>query len=105
MNNIPVSVPAGARLDAELIERAQRGDADAFAFLFQSQKARVYSLCLRMTNNVAEAEDLTQDAFLQVFRKLGTFRGDSALRFWFYSSCSLWTGTPCWICVREIHPS
>lgn len=84
MNNMPVSVPSGARLDSDLIERAQRGDADAFAVLFQSQKARVYSLCLRMTNNVAEAEDLTQDAFLQVFRKLGTFRGDSALSTWIH---------------------
>ena len=74
----------GTRLDAELIERAQRGDADAFAVLFQAHKARVYSLCLRMTNNVAEAEDLTQDSFLQVFRKLASFRGDSALSTWIY---------------------
>lgn len=73
-----------ARLDSDLIKRAQRGDADAFATLFQAHKARVYSLCLRMTNNTAEAEDLTQDAFLQVFRKLATFRGDSALSTWLY---------------------
>src|SRR5947209_4407615 len=45
---------------------------------------RIYSLCLRMTNNAAEAEDLAQDAFLQVFRKLATFRGDSALSTWLY---------------------
>jgi RNA polymerase sigma-70 factor (ECF subfamily) len=44
----------------------------------------VYSLCLRMTRNIAEAEDLTQEAFLQVFRKLPTFRGDSALSTWMY---------------------
>src|SRR5262250_1208906 len=44
----------------------------------------IHSVCLRMTNNTAEAEDLTQDAFLQVFRKLGTFRGDSALSTWLY---------------------
>jgi RNA polymerase sigma-70 factor (ECF subfamily) len=73
-----------AALDTELIERAQRGDADAFATLFQTHKMRIYSLCLRMTNNTAEAEDLTQDAFLQVFRKLSTFRGDSALSTWLY---------------------
>lgn len=72
------------RLDADLIARAQSGDADAFASIFQTHKMRVYSLCLRMTNNVAEAEDLTQDAFLQVFRKLSTFRGDSALSTWLY---------------------
>jgi RNA polymerase sigma-70 factor (ECF subfamily) len=45
---------------------------------------RIYSLCLRMTNNAAEAEDLAQDAFLQVFRKLSSFRGDSALSTWLY---------------------
>ena len=72
------------QLDSELVERARRGDADAFAALFHAHKTRVYSLCLRMTNNTAEAEDLTQDAFLQVFRKLSTFRGDSALSTWLY---------------------
>ena len=52
--------------------------------LFYAHKPRIYSVCLRMTNNAAEAEDLTQDAFLQVFRKLSTFRGDSALSTWLY---------------------
>ena len=65
--------------DLDMVKRAQEGDADAFASLFHQHKARIYSVCLRMTNNTAEAEDLTQDAFLQVFRKLSTFRGDSAL--------------------------
>ena len=73
-----------ASVDANLIQRAQAGDADAFAELFHAHKARIYSLCLRMTNNTAEAEDLTQDAFLQVFRKLSTFRGASALSTWLY---------------------
>jgi RNA polymerase sigma-70 factor, ECF subfamily len=70
--------------DTDLVRRAQQGDADAFAVLFNAHKAKVYSLCLRMTSNTAEAEDLTQDAFLQVFRKLATFRGDSALSTWLY---------------------
>ena len=70
--------------DFDVIRRAQQGDADAFAALFHTHKVRIYSLCLRMTNNAAEAEDLTQDAFLQVFRKLPTFRGDSALSTWLY---------------------
>lgn len=70
--------------DLDLVKRAQEGDADAFASLFHSHRARIYSVCLRMTNNTAEAEDLTQDAFLQVFRKLATFRGDSALSTWLY---------------------
>ena len=71
-------------LSSDVIKRAQLGDADAFAALFHEHKSRIYSLCLRMTSNVAEAEDLTQDAFLQVFRKLSTFRGDSALSTWLY---------------------
>lgn len=70
--------------DLNLVKRAQQGDADAFASLFHAHKARIYSVCLRMTNNTAEAEDLTQDAFMQVFRKLATFRGDSALSTWLY---------------------
>jgi RNA polymerase sigma-70 factor (ECF subfamily) len=70
--------------DFDVIRRAQQGDADAFAALFHTHKVRIYSLCLRITNNAAEAEDLTQDAFLQVFRKLPTFRGDSALSTWLY---------------------
>jgi RNA polymerase sigma-70 factor (ECF subfamily) len=70
--------------DLDLVRRAQQGDSDAFASLFYAHKPRIYSVCLRMTNNTAEAEDLTQDAFLQVFRKLATFRGDSALSTWLY---------------------
>jgi RNA polymerase sigma-70 factor (ECF subfamily) len=70
--------------DFDLIQRAQRGDSDAFAALFHAHKVRIYSLCLRMTDNVTEAEDLAQDAFLQVFRKLAGFRGESALSTWLY---------------------
>jgi RNA polymerase sigma-70 factor (ECF subfamily) len=70
--------------DVELVRRAQQGDADAFSVMFSAHRTKVYSLCLRMTSNAAEAEDLTQDAFLQVFRKLASFRGDSALSTWLY---------------------
>ncbi len=83
MSNNVTGVAAN-RPRCELIKRAQQGDADAFATIFDTHKMRVYSLCLRMTNNAAEAEDLTQDAFLQVFRKLATFRGESALSTWLY---------------------
>jgi RNA polymerase sigma-70 factor (ECF subfamily) len=71
-------------LDPNVVKRAQQGDSDAFAALFYAHKARIYSVCLRMTNNAAEAEDLTQDAFLQVFRKIATFRGDSAFSTWLH---------------------
>jgi len=70
--------------DTQLVRRAQQGDPDAFEALFHAHKAKIYALCLRMTSNTAEAEDLTQDAFLQAFRKLSTFRGDSALSTWLY---------------------
>jgi RNA polymerase sigma-70 factor, ECF subfamily len=71
-------------LDYDLVGRAQEGDADAFSALFHAHKARIYSVCLRMTNNTAQAEDLTQDAFLQVFRKIGMFRRDSAFSTWLH---------------------
>lgn len=70
--------------ERQLISRVIKGEEAAFAELFVAHKNHVYSLCLRMTGNVAEAEDLTQDAFIQVFRKLATFRGDSALSTWIY---------------------
>ncbi len=70
--------------EAELIERAKQGDARAFQALYEKHKRRVYSLCLRMTSNTAEAEDLTQEAFLQLYRKIGTFRGESAFSTWLH---------------------
>ena len=59
--------------EAEAIERAKAGDAESFEGLYGLHKRRVYSLCLRMTGNTAEAEDLTQEAFLQLYRKIATF--------------------------------
>jgi RNA polymerase sigma-70 factor, ECF subfamily len=70
--------------EAEAIERAKQGDAEAFELLYGLHKRRVYSLCLRMTANTAEAEDLTQEAFLQLFRKIATFRGESAFSTWLH---------------------
>ncbi len=67
-----------------LVQRAQRGDEQAFATLFQLHKKRVYSVCLQMTKDVADAEDLTQEAFLQVFRSVNSFRGDSAFSTWLH---------------------
>jgi RNA polymerase sigma-70 factor (ECF subfamily) len=75
---------AQGKLDANILQRAQEGNEEALSALFQAHKAKVYALCLRMTANTAEAEDLTQDAFLQVFRKIGAFRGESALSTWLY---------------------
>jgi RNA polymerase sigma-70 factor (ECF subfamily) len=70
--------------EAEAIRRAQSGDSAAFEFLYQLHSRRVYALCLRMVNNPADAEDLMQEAFLQLFRKIGTFRGESAFSTWLH---------------------
>jgi RNA polymerase sigma-70 factor (ECF subfamily) len=73
-----------AASESELIARAQRGDEAAFAALFNTHQRRVYSLCMRMTGGAAEAEDLAQEAFLQLFRKISTFRGESAFTTWMH---------------------
>ena len=70
--------------EAQAIARAKQGDAEAFQALYDKHKRRVYSLCLRMTANTAEAEDLTQEAFLQLYRKIATFRGESAFSTWLH---------------------
>jgi len=70
--------------EAEAIERAKQGDAEAFELLYGLRKRRVYSWCLRMTANSSEAEDLTQEVFMQLFRKIGTFRGESAFSTWLH---------------------
>jgi len=70
--------------EASLVQRAKLGDEEAFATLYLLHKKRVYSVCLQMTKDLADAEDLTQEAFLQVFRSVNSFRGDSAFSTWLY---------------------
>jgi RNA polymerase sigma-70 factor (ECF subfamily) len=70
--------------EPEAIRRAQDGDAAAFEFLYKSYSKRVYSVCLRMLKNTPDAEDLTQQIFLRLFRKIGTFRGDSRFSTWLH---------------------
>ena len=76
--------PTVSASSAEVVARAQQGEAEAFEELFEQHKQRVYSLCLRMTGNTAEAEELTQEAFMQAFRKMHTFRGESAFSTWLH---------------------
>ena len=68
----------------EAIRLAQQGDAAAFETIYQLHSRRVYALCLRMSGDPVEAEDLTQEAFLQLFRKIHTFRGESAFSSWMH---------------------
>jgi RNA polymerase sigma-70 factor, ECF subfamily len=72
------------RSDHALAIAAGRGDMTAFEEIYERHHRRVYSLCLRMTQNVAEAEDLAQEAFIQLFRKIGSFRGESAFTTWLH---------------------
>jgi RNA polymerase sigma-70 factor (ECF subfamily) len=82
--SIPTPAAVQSSEDAAILARAQAGDHHAFAQLYSLHKRRVYSLCLRMLGNVAEAEDLTQESFLQLHRKIATFRGDSAFSTWLH---------------------
>jgi len=70
--------------DFALAIAAGKGDMEAFEKLYERHNRRVYSLCLRMTQNTAEAEDLAQEAFIQLFRKIGSFRGESAFTTWLH---------------------
>ncbi len=70
--------------DHALAIAAGKGDMRAFETLYERHNRRVYSLCLRMTQNSAEAEDLAQEAFIQLFRKIGSFRGESAFTTWLH---------------------
>ncbi|MGH9941842.1 MAG: RNA polymerase sigma factor [Pyrinomonadaceae bacterium] len=70
--------------DYALAQAAAGGDMAAFEQLYARHNRRVYSLCLRMTQNSAEAEDLAQEVFIQLFRKVGSFRGDSAFTTWLH---------------------
>lgn len=69
---------------AELVQRSKDGDKAAMEQLYRLHCRQIYSLCLQMTFNPTEAEDLTQEAFLQAFRKIGTFRGEAAFFSWIY---------------------
>ena len=70
--------------DFQLAQSAARGDMAAFEEIYQRHHRRVYSICLRMLQNAYEAEDLTQDVFIQLYRKIGSFRGDSAFTTWLH---------------------
>jgi len=70
--------------DNALARAAGQGDMTAFEELYKRHNHRVYSLCLRMTANTSEAEDLAQEAFIQLFRKIGSFRGESAFTTWLH---------------------
>ena len=73
-----------ARTDADLVSRAQSGRLDAFEELVRRHRVATYRIALRMLGDESDAEDATQDAFVQAWRKLGGFRADAAFSTWMY---------------------
>jgi RNA polymerase sigma-70 factor (ECF subfamily) len=77
-------IASGELSESEAIRRACDGDRTVFEYLYRLHSRRVYAVCLRMVGNTAEAEDLTQEAFLRLLRKIHTFRGESAFSTWLH---------------------
>ncbi len=70
--------------DTDLVDRARRGDPDAFGDLYRMHVGRVYAICLRMCSDRQRAERLTQDAFVRCWERIETFRGESRFSSWLY---------------------
>lgn len=70
--------------EAELIERAKNNDYRAYEALYHQHIGRVFALCVRLLNDRDMAEDMAQEAFVQAWRNLSKFRGDSAFGSWLY---------------------
>ena len=70
--------------DNELAKLSSKGDMQAFEQLYLRHHRKVFTICLRMLRNSSDAEDLAQDVFIQVFRKIKTFRGESKFSTWLH---------------------
>jgi RNA polymerase sigma-70 factor (ECF subfamily) len=70
--------------EIELVQMARQGDADAFRALYEAHVGRVFALCLRLSGERSQAEELTQDVFVQVWRQLQSYRGESAFGTWLH---------------------
>lgn len=75
---------ANATDELSLVRDAQFGSQRAFEALYREHVGRIYALCLRLTGNVADADDSTQNTFVRAWQKLGSFRGRSAFGTWLY---------------------
>jgi len=84
MAEFQVAQARGGLTEADAVRLAQNGNREAFEYLYHTHNRRVYALCLRMSGNPVEAQDLTQDAFLQLFRKIQSFRGESSFSTWLH---------------------
>lgn len=81
---VPLPSNAGPLVSDDLVARARAGDRAAFEGLYRAHVGRVYALCLRMTADRVRAQELTQDTFVQAWRRLTTFRGESAFGTWLH---------------------
>lgn len=79
-----VQAGAGVQTEAQLVERCKAGDSEAFDELISAHQDRVFNTAFRLMGNYEEALDLTQEVFLNCFRKIENFKGDSALSTWLY---------------------
>lgn len=80
----PISRQTEAQPEMDLVRRAQQGAMEPFEELYRLHESRIYGLCLRMTADPAMAEELTQETFVKVWQKLGSFRGDSKFSTWLH---------------------
>jgi RNA polymerase sigma-70 factor (ECF subfamily) len=80
----PVHAPPLAAGDDALVERARQGDVDAFEALYRTHAPRVYALCLRLTGEAAQANELSQDVFIRAWDALPEFRGDARMTTWLH---------------------
>jgi len=81
---IPSDRTEATRVDREIVHRCRRGELGAFEEMYKRYGSRLYTVAYRMTGSAADAEDLVQDIFLQVYRRLDTFRGEAALGTWLH---------------------
>lgn len=79
-----MSYLAAAKSDYELTQAIAKGGIASIGDLYERHRAQVYAVCLQMTKNTSEAEDLTQEIFVHLLRKIGSFRGDSQFSTWLY---------------------
>lgn len=77
-------VPDDREGERALARRASSGDETAFEELYRAHSGRVYALCLRMSGSGARAVELTQDVFVHLWERIGSYRGDSALSSWIH---------------------
>jgi RNA polymerase sigma factor (sigma-70 family) len=81
---VSIDSPRVAAGDDGLVERARKGDVDAFERLYRLHAGRVYALCLRLAGNAVEARELTQDTFVRAWEALPRFRADASLTTWLH---------------------